>query len=96
MSELLNVSVGAVVGFFWGILVEHWPWFEKFPPKTKRLGVAIIAGVVAVVFIAIVGVVEPPIPVWRELVKAFVLGLMAGFSGATVSHGVFYLDKENK
>ena len=94
MSELATISVNAVAGFFVGIVVEHWPKFETWPPKTKRLATAIIAGVVAIGIVVVSGVIEPPIPEWRQLLNAFIVGLMAGFSGSQASHGVLYLGKE--
>ncbi len=94
MTELATVGVNGVAGFIVGIIVEHWPRFEQLPPKSKRLVTAIIAGGVAVIIIVVVGVIEPPIPEWRQFVRAFIVGLMAGFSGSQVSHGALYLGKE--
>jgi len=94
MSELATISVNAAAGFFIGIVVEHWPKFEMFPPKTKRLMTGVIAGVVAIGIVVVGGVIEPPIPEWRQVLDVFIVGLMAGFSGSQVSHGVLYLGKK--
>ena len=93
--ELTEMGINYAAGFVWGLLVEWIPQFDQLPPKTKRLAMAIIAGLVSAVVLVInnAGQLSGLDP--TALLNAFVTGLLAGFGGSQTAHGLFYLGKES-